>query len=67
MIGFSAIYAALLAAYIVFIVRTVKTGPERDHPDVTPDPTPQGSILAELLGTEQPADAAAEPVEEVAR
>jgi cytochrome bd ubiquinol oxidase subunit I len=66
-IGFSTVYAALLVGYILYIVRTVKIGPERDHPDAMPDPTPQGSVLAELLGTVQPVDAAALPVEEVAR
>jgi cytochrome d ubiquinol oxidase subunit I len=36
--GFILIYAAMLAAYIAYIVRTMRTGPERDHPDSRPGP-----------------------------
>jgi cytochrome d ubiquinol oxidase subunit I len=37
-IGFSAIYLFLLVAYIVYIVKTVKKGPEFDDPRLEPDP-----------------------------
>jgi cytochrome bd ubiquinol oxidase subunit I len=41
-IGFIVIYAAMLAAYIAYIVRTMRTGPERDHPDFRPGPPAPG-------------------------
>jgi cytochrome d ubiquinol oxidase subunit I len=37
-IGFSAIYLALLVAYIVYIVKKVKAGPEFDDPRLEPYP-----------------------------
>jgi len=36
--GFILIYAAMLAAYIAYIVHTMRTGPERDHPGFRPGP-----------------------------
>jgi cytochrome bd ubiquinol oxidase subunit I len=36
--GFILIYAVLLGAYIAYIVRTMRIGPERDHPDFRPGP-----------------------------
>jgi cytochrome d ubiquinol oxidase subunit I len=32
--SFSLLYLVMLAAYIAYIVRTVRIGPERDHPDL---------------------------------
>jgi cytochrome d ubiquinol oxidase subunit I len=32
-VGFSLLYLAMAVAYIGYIVRTVRIGPERDHPD----------------------------------
>jgi cytochrome d ubiquinol oxidase subunit I len=32
-VGFSLLYLGLLVAYIVYIVRAIRIGPERDHPD----------------------------------
>jgi cytochrome d ubiquinol oxidase subunit I len=49
-IGFTSLYALLLAAYVVYIVRTVRKGPEDDHPSRTADTTPGGSVLADLFG-----------------
>jgi cytochrome d ubiquinol oxidase subunit I len=43
-IGFSALYALMLAAYIAYIVHTMRVGPERDHPDESPDSTPSAPI-----------------------
>ena len=39
-IGFSLLYLVLLVSYIIYIVHTVRIGPERDDPRVSPDPTP---------------------------
>jgi cytochrome d ubiquinol oxidase subunit I len=39
-IGFSLIYLLLLVAYIAYIVHTVRIGPERDDPLVSPDLAP---------------------------
>lgn len=36
-LGFCLIYAVMLIAYIGYIVRTLRIGPERDHPDLQPD------------------------------
>jgi cytochrome bd ubiquinol oxidase subunit I len=35
-IGFSAIYLVMLIAYIAYVVRTMRIGPERDHPGHAP-------------------------------
>jgi cytochrome d ubiquinol oxidase subunit I len=32
-VGFSLLYLSMLIVYIVYIVRTIRIGPERDHPD----------------------------------
>jgi cytochrome d ubiquinol oxidase subunit I len=32
-VGFSSLYLAMLVAYVVYIVRTLRIGPERDHPE----------------------------------
>jgi cytochrome d ubiquinol oxidase subunit I len=32
-VGFSLLYLGMLVAYIVYIVRAIRIGPERDHPD----------------------------------
>jgi cytochrome d ubiquinol oxidase subunit I len=58
-IGFSAIYLALLVTYIVYIVHTVRIGPERDDPrnDSVPGPDP-----ASFTG-----DIPANPKESIAR
>lgn len=42
-IGFTALYVVMLAAYIAYIVRTVRIGPERDDPRHEPAPEPIGS------------------------
>jgi len=45
-VGFSLLYLVMLAGYIAYIVRTMRIGPERDHPDligrtrVVPVPVP---------------------------
>jgi cytochrome d ubiquinol oxidase subunit I len=39
-VGFSLLYTVMLAAYIAYIVHTMRVGPERDHPDRAPDQTP---------------------------
>jgi cytochrome d ubiquinol oxidase subunit I len=44
-IGFMAIYLALLVAYIVYIVRQVKAGPERDDPALDPGTAPEFTPL----------------------
>ncbi|MCU1551833.1 MAG: cytochrome bd ubiquinol oxidase, subunit [Glaciihabitans sp.] len=46
-IGFSLLYLVLLVAYIVYIVHTVRIGPERDDPRVSPDLTPGLAVSAE--------------------
>jgi cytochrome d ubiquinol oxidase subunit I len=46
-IGFSLIYLLLLVAYIAYIVHTVKIGPERDDPRVSPDLAPGLAIDTE--------------------
>jgi cytochrome d ubiquinol oxidase subunit I len=50
-IGFSLIYLVLLVSYIAYIVHTVKIGPERDDPRVTPDLTPELIVNAENATT----------------
>jgi cytochrome bd ubiquinol oxidase subunit I len=47
-VGFSLIYLVLLVSYIIYIVHTVKIGPERDDPRVTPDLTPGFTLDDEL-------------------
>ena len=43
-LGFCLIYLVMLIAYIGYILRTLRIGPERDHPDFQPDqPAPQPS------------------------
>jgi len=37
-LGFSLLYLAMLVAYIVYIVRSLRIGPERDHPDYVDRP-----------------------------
>lgn len=39
--GFSVLYLFMLVAYIGYIVRTVRTGPERDDPRSEPPPDPR--------------------------
>jgi cytochrome d ubiquinol oxidase subunit I len=34
-LGFSLLYLVMLAGYIAYVVRTMRIGPERDHPDPT--------------------------------
>jgi cytochrome bd ubiquinol oxidase subunit I len=46
-IGFSLIYLLLLVAYIAYIVHTVRIGPERDDPRVSPDLAPGLAIDTE--------------------
>jgi cytochrome d ubiquinol oxidase subunit I len=50
-IGFSLIYLVLLVSYIAYIVHTVKIGPERDDPRVSPDLTPDLVVNAENSNT----------------
>ncbi|MCU1598034.1 MAG: cytochrome bd ubiquinol oxidase subunit [Actinomycetota bacterium] len=50
-IGFSLIYLILLGSYIAYIVHTVKIGPERDDPRVSPDLTPELIVNAEKSNT----------------
>jgi cytochrome d ubiquinol oxidase subunit I len=55
-LGFSLLYLVMLVAYIAYILRAVRIGPERDHPDqdgrsrsiTLPAPAPAviGSALA---------------------
>ncbi|MDH6436258.1 cytochrome d ubiquinol oxidase subunit I [Streptomyces sp. SAI-144] len=51
-VGFSLLYLVMLAAYVVYIVRALRTGPERDHPDPAgvprpaPHPLPQPGAVA---------------------
>jgi cytochrome d ubiquinol oxidase subunit I len=45
-VGFSLLYLAMLAAYIAYIVRAVRVGPERDHPDWTDQPRPDVDAAA---------------------
>jgi cytochrome d ubiquinol oxidase subunit I len=64
-VGFSALYLIMLVAYVAYIVRTMRIGPERDDPrreprpgslDTTPTPPPGRRIsqaLPELLATEE--------------
>ena len=40
--GFILIYAVMLGAYIAYIVRTMRIGPERDHPDFRRGPSAPG-------------------------
>jgi cytochrome d ubiquinol oxidase subunit I len=44
-IGFMALYLALLVAYIVYVVRQVKAGPERDDPAFDPGTPPEFTPL----------------------
>jgi cytochrome bd ubiquinol oxidase subunit I len=39
-LGFSLLYLTMLAAYIAYIVHTVRIGPERDYPDLAGEPRP---------------------------
>jgi cytochrome d ubiquinol oxidase subunit I len=56
-VGFSLLYLVMLVGYIAYIVRTMRIGPERDHPDragqsrpvAGPAPAP-GVFAAELTG-----------------
>jgi cytochrome d ubiquinol oxidase subunit I len=50
-IGFSAIYLALLVAYIVYIVHAVKAGPERDDPAHDHDPGPDPASFIDDIHT----------------
>jgi len=46
-VGFSLLYLVMLVAYVIYIVRTMRIGPERDHPEhgAPPQPIPdQGSV-----------------------
>jgi cytochrome d ubiquinol oxidase subunit I len=51
-LGFLLLYAVMLVAYIAYIVRTMRIGPERDHPDQARPPeridgrVPAPSVLA---------------------
>ncbi|MFC4242658.1 cytochrome ubiquinol oxidase subunit I [Gryllotalpicola reticulitermitis] len=66
-IGFSTIYAVLLASYIVFIIRSVMRGPERDHPDYTPDLTPSSDYAAAVTTASSAQISAIAPTEGAAR
>ena len=55
--GFSLLYLVMLAGYIAYIVRTMRIGPECDHPDRAGQPRPvagpapaPGVFAAELAG-----------------
>ncbi len=57
-VGFSLLYLVMLAGYIAYIVRTMRIGPERDHPDligrarVVPVPVPVAArVMAPEPGT----------------
>jgi len=39
-VGFSLLYLVMLAGYIAYIVRSMRIGPERDHPDQAGQPRP---------------------------
>jgi cytochrome d ubiquinol oxidase subunit I len=51
-LGFSLLYLVMLAGYLAYIVRTMRIGPERDHPDVigrpgaTAVPVPAAGVIA---------------------
>jgi len=46
-VGFLLLYAAMLAAYVVYVVRAMRIGPERDHPDqASAPPLPLDRVAA---------------------
>jgi cytochrome d ubiquinol oxidase subunit I len=55
-VGFSLLYLVMLVGYIVYVVRTVRIGPERDEPPLDPEPTrdevaaSRGDALAASVG-----------------
>jgi cytochrome d ubiquinol oxidase subunit I len=56
-VGFSLLYLVMLVGYIAYIVRTMRIGPERDHPDEpdrskhVPDPVPAPGVFAAELAS----------------
>jgi cytochrome d ubiquinol oxidase subunit I len=60
-IGFCLMYALMLGAYIGYIVHTVRTGPERDHPDWAGQPQPDQSGLPQPALRTAPAPGMAAP------
>jgi cytochrome d ubiquinol oxidase subunit I len=56
-VGFSLLYLVMLVGYIAYIVRTMRIGPERDHPDQPdglrrlPDPVPAPGVFAAELAS----------------
>ncbi|OHV71745.1 cytochrome ubiquinol oxidase subunit I [Pseudofrankia sp. BMG5.36] len=55
-IGFSALYLGMLAAYIAYVVRTMRIGPERDDPRRQPSPEPPDLTLLESADVPIPAE-----------
>jgi len=48
-LGFSALYLIMLLAYVAYVVRVLRIGPERDHPQhVRPPDTPGISVRREV-------------------
>jgi cytochrome d ubiquinol oxidase subunit I len=60
-VGFCLAYAAMLGAYIGYIVHTVRTGPERDYPDGAGQPQPDQSGLPQPALRTAPAPGVAAP------
>ena len=54
-IGFCLMYAVMLGAYIWYIVHTMRIGPERDYPDVPPQPQPDQPRLPQQAPRAVPA------------
>jgi cytochrome d ubiquinol oxidase subunit I len=44
-IGFSLLYLFMLVAYIAYVVRTMRIGPERDYPEPEPDRSDSDHVL----------------------
>jgi cytochrome d ubiquinol oxidase subunit I len=53
-LGFSLLYLVMLAGYIAYIVRTMRIGPERDHPDVIGRVSAPGVPVAAAAGVIEP-------------
>jgi cytochrome d ubiquinol oxidase subunit I len=53
-LGFSLLYLVMLAGYIAYIVRTIRIGPERDHPDVIGRVPAPGVPVAAAAGAIEP-------------
>jgi cytochrome d ubiquinol oxidase subunit I len=53
-LGFSLLYLVMLAAYIAYIVRTVRIGPERDHPDLIDGSRPSAVPVSAAAGSIAP-------------